>query len=137
MPNRSNILRRAGMALLAALMCLTAFAADKGEAAITLASKSYDFGNIRESAGPVTTEFEFVNTGDAPLVIISAVASCGCTRPVYPQAPVKPGKSGKIKVTFLPQGRPGEFSKSIKVRTNAKKNKKFTLRISGVVIPKD
>ncbi|MGM9865831.1 MAG: DUF1573 domain-containing protein [Muribaculaceae bacterium] len=137
MSNRSNILRRAGMALLAALMCLTAFADDKGEAAITLASKSYDFGNIRESAGPVTTEFEFVNTGDAPLVIISAVASCGCTRPVYPQAPVKPGKSGKIKVTFLPQGRPGEFSKTIKVRTNAKKNKKFTLRISGVVIPKD
>ena len=119
----SNIFRRVGAALVAVLMCVTAFAGDKGGAAISLASKSYDFGNIRESAGPVTTEFEFVNTGDAPLVIISAVASCGCTRPVYPQAPVKPGKSGKIKVTYNPAGRPGEFTKTVKVRTNAKKDK--------------
>lgn len=125
------------MALLAMMVCLCTFAGDKGEAQITFEAKTHDFGNIREAAGPVTTEFEFVNTGDAPLVIISAIATCGCTRPVYPHEPIKPGKKGKIKVTYNPAGRPGEFERTIKVRTNAKKHKKIVLRINGVVIPKE
>ena len=78
---------------------------------------------------------EFVNDGDTPLVIISANATCGCTRPKYPTDPVKPGGKGVIKVTYLPKGRPGEFEKTVKVRTNSKKNKKVVLKISGVVVP--
>lgn len=97
--------------------------------------KKHDFGTVKEEGGPVTTEFVFTNTGDTPLVIISANASCGCTHPKYPTDPIKPGGKGVIKVTYLPKGRPGEFNKSIKVRTNAKNAKKVTLRISGVVIP--
>ena len=97
--------------------------------------KKHDFGTVKEEGGPVTTEFAFVNTGDTPLVIISATASCGCTHPKYPTDPIKPGGKGVIKVTYLPKGRPGEFNKSIKVRTNAKNAKKVTLKISGVVIP--
>lgn len=97
--------------------------------------KSHDFGTINENGGSVSHEFEFVNTGDKPLVIISATASCGCTRPKYPQEPIKPGKSAKIKVTYLPKGRPGEFDKAVKVRTNDPKNKKITLKIKGVVVP--
>lgn len=113
---------------------------DKTEAkaegpAITFFDREYDFGNIREDGGPVTHEFEFMNTGDAPLIIISATASCGCTRPKYPTEPIKPGKKGVIRVTYLPEGRPGEFYKSVKVRTNATKAKKFSLRICGTVIP--
>ena len=73
--------------------------------------------------------------GDTPLVIISANATCGCTRPKYPTDPVKPGGKGVIKVTYLPKGRPGEFEKTVKVRTNSKKNKKVVLKISGVVVP--
>lgn len=99
-------------------------------------TRSHDFGTINESDGPVTCEFRFTNTGSEPLVIISANASCGCTRPEYPKKPVKPGASAVIKVTYLPQGRPGEFSKTVKVRTNAKRPKSISLKISGVVIPK-
>lgn len=100
---------------------------------ITFREKSHDFGLIDEHGGPVSYEFMFENTGTEPLVIISATASCGCTRPTYPTAPIKPGKRGTIKVTFLPEGRPGEFNKTIKVRTNAKSAKKFTLKITGTV----
>ena len=96
---------------------------------------SHDFGNIDEDGDPVSCEFEFTNTGDEPLVIVSANASCGCTRPEFPKKPIKPGKTGKIKVTYLPKGRPGEFTKSIRVRTNAKRPKSVNLKISGVVIP--
>lgn len=100
-------------------------------------STTHDFGTIYESDGPVSCEFTFTNTGDEPLVIISANASCGCTRPEFPKKPIQPGKSEKIKVTYLPAGRPGEFNKTIRVRTSAKRPKSISLKISGVVIPKN
>ncbi len=108
---------------------------DKKVAKIEFATKTHDFGTIKEADGNAVCEFEFRNTGDAPLVIISATAACGCTRPQYPTTPVKPGRKGKIKVSYNPANRPGEFNKTVTVRTNAPSQKKVTLRISGTVIP--
>lgn len=108
---------------------------DKAPASVVFVKKSHDFGNIKEDGGPVSYEFVFTNEGESPLVIISATASCGCTMPRYPKAPIAAGKSEKIRITYLPKGRPGEFNKSVKVRTNDPKNKRVTLHISGVVVP--
>ena len=121
--------------ILIAALIMPSVAATKSGAAITFREKAWDFGLIDENGGPVSHEFEFKNTGTEPLIIISATASCGCTRPTYPTAPIKPGETGKIKVTYLPAGRPGEFDKAVKVRTNAKTGKKFSLKISGTVKP--
>lgn len=104
---------------------------------IEFKQKAHDFGSIREKGDPATCAFEFTNTGSQPLVIVSAYASCGCTRPEAPTKPVAPGKKGKIKVTFNPRNRPGEFTKTITVRTNDPKNKKTKLKISGFVTPAD
>ena len=128
------------MKLLTTLMLLLlpalAVGADKPEgAAIHFDQKAHDFGTIAENGGHVSHEFEFTNTGDAPLMILNATASCGCTRPDFPKKPVKAGKKGKIKVTYLPKGRPGEFEKTVTVKTNAKGQKKVTLRIKGFVTP--
>lgn len=107
-----------------------------GQASIQFAETSHDFGYIREADGAVSHTFVFENVGEEPLVIVSASASCGCTRPDYPTAPVKPGKKGKLKVTFSPLGRPGAFRKSVTVRCNGR-HKKVTLYIDGSVIPAD
>lgn len=115
------------------VMAFNVMAAGKG-AEMTFAAKTHDFGTIKEANGPVTYSFEFTNTGDEPLVIVDVKASCGCTRPEYPKEPIMPGKKGKIKVTFNPTGRPGEFNKEIKIRTNT--NKRPILKITGTVIPK-
>lgn len=104
-------------------------------AEVRFMEKKFDFGIVAEKGGPVSHSFEFTNTGTAPLVIISATASCGCTRPTYPTEPIAPGKKGTIKVTYLPEGRPGEFTKVVKVRTNAKESKKISLTITGTVRP--
>jgi hypothetical protein len=106
-----------------------------GTPLISFTELSYDFGSIKEEGGPVSHTFNFTNDGDAPLVIVSAKASCGCTRPKYPLHPVKPGKASSVKVTYLPDGRPGEFVKEVKVTTNDKKHKVIKLKISGTVIP--
>ena len=109
--------------------------ADDKYAEATFEVKSHDFGTIKEANGPVSCTFEFTNTGDKPLLIIDATASCGCTRPEYPTKPIKPGKKGKIKVTYSPIGRPGAFKKTVKIKTNGKE-RSTTLRIEGTVIPK-
>ena len=119
--------------VLISVLTFNIVAAEKG-AVMTFAEKTHDFGSIKEADGPVTHVFEFTNTGSEPLVIINVNASCGCTRPEYHKEPVMPGKKGKIKVTFNPAGRPGEFSKEVKIRTNG--SKRPVLRITGTVIPK-
>ena len=124
---------------------LTAVADDKGtdtnkkvkaKAIAMFTEKNHDFGYIKEEKGAVSHDFEFENVGDEPLIILSATASCGCTRPEYPTKPIKPGKKGKIKVTFSPIGRPGPFRTEISVKTNGR-NKMVRLHIEGSVIGKD
>ncbi len=118
-------------------VCIVALSvvADGKQAEATFAVKSHDFGNIKEANGPVSCTFEFTNTGDKPLLIIDATASCGCTRPEFPTKPIKPGKKGSIKVTYSPIGRPGAFKKTVKVKTNGRE-RTTVLHIHGTVIPK-
>lgn len=106
-----------------------------GEARIKFEESSFNFGIIDEKGGPVSHEFEFTNTGNGNLVIYDVRTQCGCTRPEYPKNPIAPGKKGKIKVTFLPQGRTGALNKSATVYTNGKPSK-TEVRIKGSVVPK-
>lgn len=94
----------------------------------------FDFGNVSEKKGAVTHEFTFTNTGNGNLLIIDATATCGCTKPEYPKNPIAPGKSGKIKVTYNPLGRPGPIDRTVTVKTNGSP-KKVRLKIVGTVIP--
>lgn len=111
---------------------VAAYAEDYAQA--TFPVQNHDFGLISETGGPVSCTFEVINTGNKPLLIIDALASCGCTRPEFPTKPIKPGKKGKIKVTFSPLGRAGAFRKSVKVITNGRE-KRSTLTIEGTIKP--
>ena len=102
---------------------------------ITFETKSHDFGTIKESDGVAECVCEFQNTGDEPLVLLDVRTSCGCTTPSYPSDPIAPGVKSKIKVSYNPAGRPGEFERTVKIFTNAKK--RITLKLSGIVVPKD
>lgn len=108
-----------------------------GEAEITFENTSHNFGTFSETSPKVTCTFSFKNTGDGPLVIHQAIASCGCTVPQYPKEPIKPGDSGKIVVTYNGAGKfPGHFKKSITIRTNGKKEM-TRLYVEGDMTPKD
>lgn len=122
--------------LLAFLSTALVFASAFAHADIKFTTSSFDFGTFNDSKGDVTTEFEFTNTGDAPLLIIRAVSSCGCTDPEYPKEPIRPGQKGKIKVTYHAKGRPGPFTKSIAVYDNSKPNHRSQLTITGNVLDK-
>ena len=97
------------------------YASAQGGAEIKFDKTTHDFGTFSENSPKVTGSFTFTNTGDAPLVIHQAVASCGCAVPEYTKEPIMPGKTGKITVTYDGTGKyPGHFKKSISLRTNAK-----------------
>ena len=103
----------------------------KSGAIITFAETTHDFGNIQESGGAVSHQFTFTNTGTKPLIIVSAHASCGCTKPEFPKKPIEPGKTGVVKITYKPKNRPGAFDKIVSITSNAKT---VHLRIRGCVI---
>lgn len=99
---------------------------------ITFTKTSHDFGTIKESDGDASVEFEFKNTGDAPLLILRAASSCGCTVPEYPHQPIRPGQGGTIKVTYHAKGRPGPFQKTVTIYDNT--NGKTQITILGNVV---
>jgi hypothetical protein len=88
----------------------------EGKTSIEFPETEFDFGKIN-GGQMVNHVFKFKNTGNTPLVILSAKASCGCTVPEYTKDPVAPGESGEIKVTYNGSGS-GQISKSVTVTSN-------------------
>lgn len=117
--------------LLAALLAGACASAASPE--IKWLATEYNFGAFDEDNGVATCEFRYVNTGDAPLVVLNVHTSCGCTTPDYSTAPLAPGDTAAITVKYDPAGRPGRFNKKIQVDSNtpAKRSK---LTITGVVV---
>jgi len=86
---------------------------------ITFEKSEHNYGSFLEAAGVQTTTFKFKNTGNAPLILNSVKASCGCTTPKWTRDPIAPNGSGEITVSYDPKNRPGAFSKSVTVGSNA------------------
>ena len=78
---------------------------------------SHDFGKIK-TGDVVKYDFKFINTGKSPLIITNATATCGCTRPDYPKAPIAPGAAGVIHVEFNSAGKMGLQDKQVTVTAN-------------------
>ncbi len=76
----------------------------------------HDFGRINKG-DMVGHVFKFKNTGEAPLLIVDAKASCGCTVPQWTKEPIMPGKSGEIEVKYNGSGS-GKIHKTVTVLAN-------------------
>ena len=92
--------------------------------------ETIDYGKISKGANGVRT-FVFTNIGDQPLIISKIQSTCGCTVPKKPEKPIMPGEKGEIEVSYDTK-RPGGFSKSISILSNAK-NKRKIIKIKGIV----
>ena len=113
------------------LVCAFTYANAQKQADIKFDKTTMDLGKFPESNPVQKCTFTFTNTGNAPLIINQAIASCGCTVPEYTKEPVAPGKSGTINVTYNGKGKfPGFFKKTITIRTNGK-TEMTRLYISG------
>lgn len=103
--------------------------AEQNAEAIQFATSEHDFGTIAE--GPaVSFDFEFKNTSNEPVQLESVRASCGCTTPFWSKDPIAPGASSKVTATYNTKGRPGNFHKTITVKSNVGQK---VLTIKGMV----
>lgn len=107
----------------------TSFAPDN--AIFNWSETSFDFGKIKQNV-PATHEFTFVNKGNAPLVISSVQASCGCTVAEYSKEPVAPGQRGFVKATYN-AAKGGVFTKTVTINSNTDQSV-ITLTIKGEVV---
>jgi hypothetical protein len=91
----------------------------------------HDLGNlIYKSKKKV--DYTLTNNGNQPLFITYAQSSCGCAHLEYDPAPVLPGKSTKVTVTYHGTEM-GDFMKTISVVTNADTDRTI-LQIKGKVV---
>jgi hypothetical protein len=97
---------------IAFILVLPVFA--QNESPVEFKTMKYSFGKV-EQGKPVTTEFTFTNKSDKPVIIETATAGCGCTKPEYPEAPILKGKTGVIKVTYN-SANMGSFTKTVTVK---------------------
>ena len=94
----------------------------------------HDFGTINEG-DVVEHTFTFTNTGKAPLVIVNAKGSCGCTVPEWTKEPVAPGATGSMLVKFNSNGKPNAQNKQVTITANTEAGKEV-LKIKAMVTPK-
>lgn len=117
------------------MITATCFAQQKKAAdVINFTDVKHDFGKIKQGV-PVTYSFVFKNTSGQPVVIESAVASCGCTTPSWPKTPVMKDKTDKITAGFNAQNL-GPFNKTITVKV-AGIDLPMELHITGEVLKAD
>ena len=103
---------------------------------MTFVERTHNFGIFDVEHGDKECWFVFTNTGKKDLMILSAQATCGCTEPIYPKAPIPPGAKDSIKVTYKGSTRrPGVFKKTISLRTNCKIDSDY-IYIMGEMVDK-
>jgi hypothetical protein len=90
----------------------------------------FDFGTIDQGTN-VEHVFKFTNTGKAPLVIVDAKSSCGCTVPQFTKDPVAPGETGEMLVKFNGSGK-NQVSKTVTITANTESGKE-TIKIKAFV----
>jgi hypothetical protein len=117
------------------LFSISTFAQDGPK--IEFKAETINYGEVVKGVDSGIREFEFTNTGNAPLTIKNVKSSCGCTVPEWPKTPIAPGVSDKIVVKY--NMNLGPISKTITVESNAvnKPNGIVPLRIKGTVIKKE
>ncbi len=99
---------------------------------ITFDKTTVDYGTVAQNADGQRF-FTVKNTGKKPLIIAEVKPTCGCTTPVWSKDPIKPGKSGKIKVGYN-TALVGPFSKDIEVLSNDPVNGRTVIHIKGNVL---
>ena len=73
---------------------------------ISYAQPQLKFTNAKQSFGfvkkgdIVKIEFDFINTGDQPLIITSAKVECSCTTVDFPKQPIMSKAGAKVTVSF-------------------------------------
>lgn len=105
------------------------------EAEFSLEKSVHKFPKTKEGEVLEHT-FIFTNTGSAPLIINEYSVACKCTKVVFSDEPILPGKKGTVKVIFDTEGKYYQQDRVVILNVNTKK-KTMKLRFKVYVIPRE
>lgn len=104
----------------------------KAQTQLKFTDTKKSFGFVKKGE-QVTLNYEFVNTGNQPLVITDAKAECSCTKVNWPKEPIMPGKTGVITVIFDTSPTYDRQDRIVEVFSNDAKSPQ-KIRFKGVVL---
>lgn len=102
------------------------------QADIQFEERIYDFG-IAGKNRKITHIYRFKNKGTGDLIIDRIKNSCSCTAAMLTEKRIKPGETGKIKVTFDTKKFTGRQSREIMISSNDPDEPQIKLVIKGVI----
>lgn len=94
---------------------------------------TFDFGTITEGE-QVSHTYVLKNTGNEPLILSDAKASCGCTVPKWPREPIAPGATAQMVVEFNSKNRRGKKNQKVTITANTNPPQTF-IYLTGEVLP--
>jgi len=114
---------------------------------IVLTKATHDFGEVGPSSKHVA-DYEFVNKGNATLLMNNIQSTCGCSKPVLIKdgtrhsiplkepVPIEPGQSGRVEVTFTAGTIKGATTKHLYILTNDPATPRAQLELKANVVVK-
>jgi hypothetical protein len=116
------------------LMRSFGFAQNSPKIEFNAINNTIDYGTVSKKVDKGIRTIEFINTGDAPLIIINVLSTPGFILLSKPTDPIMPGKTGKIEVKYSMV--PGPIRKTITVESNAVNydGGRIPVKIKGEVI---
>ena len=103
---------------------------------IVFLKEVFNFGEIYQDKS-ISFDFKFKNIGNAPLIIFSVKASCGCTVAEWPREQIAEGNDGVITVTFNSGKRSGKQNKTVTLVTNEIPSTKVLILKGTVLLPQN
>ncbi len=91
----------------------------------------HDFGDVLESDGTLSCEFNLKNIGQKPLVVYNVTTSCGCTDVRWSREPLMPGRSMKLSASYTNNEGAYPFDKTLTMYVSGV-SKPVILRMRGV-----
>ncbi|MHC5119752.1 MAG: DUF1573 domain-containing protein [Planctomycetota bacterium] len=114
---------------------------------IVLTKETNDFGEVGPKSKHVA-DYEFVNKGNAALLVNNVQSTCGCSKPVLMKdgirhsvplkepVPFEPGQSGRVEVTFTAGSTKGAVKKHLYILTNDPVTPRAQLEVKANVVTK-
>lgn len=95
--------------------------------------KTIELKNLKANDAPTEVSFTFKNTGNQPVIISRATPVSSAIQTSWDKAPITPGASGSIKVSFLSVQMPEKFNYNIMVYSNAQNNRESLLIGANII----
>jgi hypothetical protein len=129
-------MKRLTLILLSMLLMAGFTARAQKKATINFTIKEFDFGKIKEEGGVKVCKFDFSNTGNDSLKILSVNPGMSGANCDWAKKAIPPKGKGFIQASWDPKSRPGPFQKTIEVTTNDLDQPRISLMFKGMVEPR-